>query len=100
MTLREFDERLTYLKNLEARKTEVLRSIEEQGGLTDELQQKIEAATVLQLSLIHISRTQEVRRLQAVVVQRGHRRRGGCGISDRHHAGRRLPRAERADDRR
>ena len=48
VTLREFDERLTYLKNLEARKAEVLRSIEEQGGLTDELQQKIEAATVLQ----------------------------------------------------
>ena len=48
VTLREFDERLTYLKNLEARKAEVLRSIEEQDGLTDELQQKIEAATVLQ----------------------------------------------------
>ena len=48
VTLREFDERLTYLKNLEARKAEVLRSIEEQSGLTDELQQKIEAATVLQ----------------------------------------------------
>ena len=48
VTLREFDERLTYLKNLEARKAEVLRSIEEQGGLTDELQKKIEAATVLQ----------------------------------------------------
>ena len=48
VTLREFDERFTYLKNLEARKAEVLRSIEEQGGLTDELQKKIEAATVLQ----------------------------------------------------
>ena len=48
VTLREFDERLTCLKNLEARKAEVLRSIEEQGGLTDELQKKIEAATVLQ----------------------------------------------------
>lgn len=48
VTLREFDERLGYLKNLEARKAEVLSSIEEQGKLTAELQAKIEAATVLQ----------------------------------------------------
>ncbi|MEA5019369.1 MAG: Tex family protein [Gordonibacter sp.] len=47
-TLRAFDERLTYLRNLEARKAEVLRSIEEQGKLTSELQSKIEAATVMQ----------------------------------------------------
>ena len=30
-TLREFDERLTYLRNLESRKDEVIKSIEEQG---------------------------------------------------------------------
>mgnify|MGYP001299653175 CR=1 FL=1 len=47
-TLRDFDERLTYLRNLEARKVEVLSSIEEQGKLTPELRSKIEAATVLQ----------------------------------------------------
>lgn len=46
--LRSLDERLTYLNNLEARKAEVLQSIEEQGQLTPELQQKIEDATVLQ----------------------------------------------------
>ncbi|MDR1668440.1 MAG: RNA-binding transcriptional accessory protein [Oscillospiraceae bacterium] len=48
VTLRDFDERLTYLKNLEARKTEVLRLIEEQGKLTPELQAEIEKAVVLQ----------------------------------------------------
>lgn len=48
VTLRELDERLTYLKNLEARKAEVLRLIGEQGKLTPELQADIEAAAVLQ----------------------------------------------------
>ena len=47
-TLRAFDERLAYLRNLETRKVEVLRSIEEQGKLTPELQSKIETATVMQ----------------------------------------------------
>jgi uncharacterized protein len=46
--LRNILERLTYLRNLEARKETVLRSIEEQGKLTDELRQRIEAATTLQ----------------------------------------------------
>jgi uncharacterized protein len=48
VTLRELDERLTYLKNLEARKAEVLRLIDEQGKLTPELRADIEAAAVLQ----------------------------------------------------
>lgn len=48
VTLREFDERLTYLKNLEARKTEVLQSIAEQEKLTPELRARIEEAHVLQ----------------------------------------------------
>ena len=34
-TLREFGERLTYLRNLEERKEEVIRLIDEQGKLTD-----------------------------------------------------------------
>lgn len=46
--LRAFDERLAYLRNLEARKEEVLRAIEEQGKLTAELRAKIEAAEVMQ----------------------------------------------------
>jgi uncharacterized protein len=48
VTLRDLDERLTYLKNLEARKIEVIRLIDEQGKLTPKLQVEIEAATVLQ----------------------------------------------------
>ena len=43
-TLRKFDERLKYLRNLEDRKATVIASIEEQGKLTDELRQKIEEA--------------------------------------------------------
>ena len=46
--IRNIDERLTYLRNLEARKAEVLKSIEEQGKLTPELAQAITEATKLQ----------------------------------------------------
>ena len=45
--LRNFNERLIYLRNLEARKEAVLNSIEEQGKLTDELRKQIEEAKVL-----------------------------------------------------
>lgn len=48
VTLRELDERLTYLKNLEARKAEAIRLIDEQGKLTPELQSEIEKAEALQ----------------------------------------------------
>ena len=46
--LRSIDERLRYLRGLEERKQEVLRSIEEQGKLTDELKAEIEKAEILQ----------------------------------------------------
>lgn len=46
-TLREFDERLTYLRNLEKRKEEITRLIDEQGKLTEELQQAIEKSEIL-----------------------------------------------------
>lgn len=46
--LRQFDERLKYLRNLESRKDEVCRLIEEQGKLTPDLEKKIRAAAVLQ----------------------------------------------------
>ncbi|MCD8196187.1 MAG: RNA-binding transcriptional accessory protein [Lachnospiraceae bacterium] len=42
--LRQLDERLTYLRNLEEKKAQVLASIKEQGRLTDELRTQIEAA--------------------------------------------------------
>ncbi len=46
--LRDLDERLTYLRGLEERKEEVIRLIEEQGKLTEELKSDILAAEVLQ----------------------------------------------------
>lgn len=46
-TLREFGERLNYLRNLEARKAEVAKSIEEQGKLTDEIVQNLAIAKTL-----------------------------------------------------
>ncbi|EOD00399.1 Tex family protein [Caldisalinibacter kiritimatiensis] len=46
--LRELNDRLTYLRNLESRKEEVIRLIDEQGKLTEELKKEILSATVLQ----------------------------------------------------
>ena len=45
--LRNLGERLTYLRNLETRKQEVVKSIEEQGKLTDEILQNIAGAKTL-----------------------------------------------------
>ncbi len=45
--LRNLDERLTYLRNLEEKKEQVINSIEEQGKLTEELKEKILAAQTL-----------------------------------------------------
>ncbi|MCM1122437.1 MAG: RNA-binding transcriptional accessory protein [Eubacterium sp.] len=45
--LRNLDERLTYLRNLEEKKEQVLKSIEEQGKLTDELKERIVAAETM-----------------------------------------------------
>ena len=45
--LRKLFERLTYLRNLEEKKEQVLSSIEEQGKLTDELRAQIIAAETL-----------------------------------------------------
>ena len=42
--LRKLSERLTYLRNLEDKKAQVLKSIEEQGQLTEELKAQIEEA--------------------------------------------------------
>ena len=45
--LRTLYERLTYLRNLEDRKAQVIASIDEQGKLTEELRKSIEAAKTL-----------------------------------------------------
>ena len=46
-TLRNLETRLNYLRNLQERKGEVLKSIENQGKLTDKLSAAIEKATTL-----------------------------------------------------
>ena len=46
--LRKLFDRLTYLRSLDERREEILRLIDEQGNLTDELKEKILAAKVLQ----------------------------------------------------
>jgi uncharacterized protein len=48
--LRDIVERLDYLRRLDQRKTEVVRLIDEQGKLTEELSAQIIAATVLRTS--------------------------------------------------
>ena len=48
VVLRDLYDRLVYLRNLEERKEEIIKSISEQGKLTDELEAEIQAAEVLQ----------------------------------------------------
>lgn len=45
--LRDLGERLTYLRNLEKRKEEIIKSIDEQGKLTDEILQVVAIAKTL-----------------------------------------------------
>ena len=45
--LRNLGERLNYLRNLKARKREVLKSIESQGKLTEEITQNLEKSVTL-----------------------------------------------------
>ena len=45
--LRDFHDIYTYTKNLEARKADIIRLIDEKGLLTDELRAQIIAATTL-----------------------------------------------------
>ena len=46
--LRQFHEKLVYLRNLEARKEDVIRLIDEQGKLTKEISKAVEKANTLQ----------------------------------------------------
>lgn len=48
VALRALDDRLSYLRNLEQRKSDVIAVIEGQGKLTDELRESIEQAPTLQ----------------------------------------------------
>ena len=47
IVLRKFLKDLTYLRNLEERKEDVIRLIEEQGKLTDEIDKALEKAETL-----------------------------------------------------
>ena len=46
--LRQFHEKLVYLRNLESRKEDVIRLIDEQGKLTKEISKAVEKANTLQ----------------------------------------------------
>lgn len=46
--LRDLFERLTYLRNLESRKEDIMRLIDEQGKLTEEIEKSLEKAKTLQ----------------------------------------------------
>ena len=48
--LRTLSERLTYLRNLEDKKNQVLKSIEDQGKLTEELKKQIENSDMLMIT--------------------------------------------------
>lgn len=48
VTLREFHDKLMYLRNLQSRKEDVIRLIDEQGKLTEELKKNIENSKTLQ----------------------------------------------------
>ena len=52
--LRDLDERLTYLRNLEEKKQQVLSSIEEQGKLTEELRWWWRICTVLTVPSVRL----------------------------------------------
>lgn len=62
VVLRDLDERLKYLRNLEERKEEVLRLIEEQGKLTEDLKAEIEKQRCCSVSRIYTSRSSKRKR--------------------------------------
>lgn len=70
--LRQFGERYTYLLNLEARKEQVLKSIEEQGKLTEPLRKSLEAAmTATQVEDLYLPYRPKKRTRAAIAKERG-----------------------------
>ena len=70
--LRKLGERLTYLRNLEDRKTAVISSIEEQGKLTDELKAKIlEAETMVAVEDLYRPYKQKKKTRASVAKEKG-----------------------------
>jgi len=70
--LREFHERLLYLRKREERKEEIIRLIDEQGKLTDELKAQIEqAVTMTELEDLYRPYKQKKRTRATIAKERG-----------------------------
>ena len=71
-TLRSLETRLQYLRNLQQRKAEVIKSIENQGKLSEELQQAInEAATLAEVEDLYRPFKQKRRTRATVAKEKG-----------------------------
>lgn len=70
--LRNLGERLTYLRNLEERKQDVLKSIESQGKLTDEIKSDLEkSATLAEVEDIYRPYKQKKRTRATIAKEKG-----------------------------
>ena len=70
--LREFNDRLQYLRNLEKRKEEVASAITEQGKMTEEIQKALDAAaTLTEVEDIYRPYKQKKKTRASVAVERG-----------------------------
>ena len=70
--LREFNDRLLYLRNLEKRKEEVAKSITDQGKMTEEIRQALDAATTLtEVEDIYRPYKQKKKTRASVAIERG-----------------------------
>lgn len=70
--LREFNDRLVYLRNLEQRKAEVAKSITEQEKMTDDIQKALDAAlTLTEVEDIYRPYKQKKKTRASVAVERG-----------------------------
>lgn len=70
--LRQFGERYTYLQNLQARKEQVVKSIDEQGKLTQELKVAIEkAATATELEDLYLPYRPKKRTRATIAKEKG-----------------------------
>ena len=70
--LREFNDRLVYLRNLEKRKEEVVKSITEQGKMTDEIAKALDAAlTLTEVEDIYRPYKQKKKTRASIAIERG-----------------------------
>ena len=70
--LREFNDRLIYLRNLEKRKEEVASAIEEQGKMTEEIRAALDAAvTLTEVEDVYRPYKQKKKTRAGVAIERG-----------------------------